>query len=546
MKISKLPLLFRLPWDYAKSLAEGNKVSTVVDSIMNLPWLFVQSNTEDQTLTGTDLPEPHRAGGGNQLSYFNKQNKELHTGSNGYETIEYFLDVEVNHPISDKNIYRMTFCSSLKATKLNNYQGDTIDFSDILQVGELHKNYLNQKEILIPDHAFVLHLKLTIPSFNRRKLYSCLVCSTKDFLERDFTKGLKQDFSVALQIDNRSFITLKLRTFKVDLTTETGAAVMSKMYPSENQAVLKNFHMFRFILYETVCDCQFEPTEVKRVDPRRPQNGHKQSAEYLGQPDYYTIYNTQNNYYFQSQSAMNEQYQYQQPMGWKSSQFTPRDAYNQSYSRPGPNSFYEPMYAKGNRFPEAPEGQEYWGKFQAYEKDWNLQPSHNYAGPTQRQDYDRQEPSLENSSIHSLTFSHAQMKESQSWIHDPQASPPSSNGHHTLQHQHSSQSDQGNYTHSEEGSSAKSPDGEELCTLEEILRFPKLFKHHANSKSKNPLIQRLVKAMGEEETLSMLATLKPLAKEVCKNKYGNYIIQVIAKSINQIYLETFLDTVRNV
>lgn len=522
-----------------------NKVVTVADSLLNLPWLFVQSNHENHTLKGEDLPQNNPVEQEKHLMYFNKRDKELEKESNGFETIEYFLDVEINHPVSDKSMYRMTFSSSFKATKLNNFQASQIDFTDLLKVGELHKNFINQKEIMIPDHAFVLHLKLTIPSMNKRKLYSSLVCSTKDFLEKDFSKSSTQEYSVGLEIDKASFITLKLRTFKVDFSTETGAAAIARMFPTDSQSVLKVLPMFRFVLYETVCECQFESSEVKRIDPRRPQHGHKQSAEYLGQPDYYTIYNTQNNYFFQPQQPMNNQTYFQDPMRWESTPFAPSDGYGPTYSHNSRSGLYEQMFAKGNRFPERTDSHDYWGKYQQYERGWNDHSTQQYPRPNQQPDFDRADANKYNFSMqdNSGRSSNATIKAGQSWIQDPQASPASSSGPSLLKLHTSSNSDPGNLTNSEEGSAGMSPAGEETCTLEQILQFPKLFKQHANSKSKNPLIQRLVKAMNQEETLSMLETLKPLAKEICKNKYGNYIVQVIAKSIDPIFLEKFLEAV---
>lgn len=82
-------------------------------------------------------------------------------------------------------------------------------------------------------------------------------------------------------------------------------------------------------------------------------------------------------------------------------------------------------------------------------------------------------------------------------------------------------------------------------SLEDILREPNLFKYYANSKSKNPLIEKLVAELSDSETISLLNTLKPIAKTICKNKYGNYIVQVMAKSLSPHHHERLLDVLQD-
>ena len=82
-------------------------------------------------------------------------------------------------------------------------------------------------------------------------------------------------------------------------------------------------------------------------------------------------------------------------------------------------------------------------------------------------------------------------------------------------------------------------------TWDEILRDSKILKKYANSKSRNGIFQNLLVSLQEEQTSMLLETMKPIIKDICKNKYGNYVVQLLAKSLHSNHMEAFLNIVKS-
>ena len=477
--ISDLPVYFRLPQDYARELVETSYVNNVVNSILQLPWLCLEETTKEFGLKGTLIKAAKSMVDEMDVPYLENALRSNDSGVHGLDRLEYYLEMEINHPISDKTIYSMTFASKMQVSNENLRLPNSVSFDDAMAVGELRKNYLDSKEILIPDAAFVMHLQLSVPLLGRRKAYSCLVyCSSESIKTKSRVEAPTEDFVIALCLDSECRLSLSFRRFVVDCSTETGVAALQKLFPSESMKSLNKVNLSRFILTETECECMFPQGELYLADPNLQYLGSTQHRKSTNIKDSYTINNTQNNYFFNNQpthvsqaffASNNEKWSYEKPQAKEDPKF---DWKNSSNLTPSTNSKKKSLFMN--------------------KTDQEIYSSSGHGFYTQEQKI-------------------------------------TDNGL-------DSQSESGEENDFEVAS-------QKNHTLEEILRDSRLFKRYANSKSKNPIIQGLVTSLNSEQTTTLIESLRPLVKEICKHKYGNYIIQVVARSLPHDLVPSFLSTV---
>lgn len=409
----------------------------------------------------------------------------------------------------------MTFSSNLKAKNGQSMNLDKVSFADILKVGERRKSYLDTKEILIPDSAFLLHIELSVPKLSRFKEYSCLIYSNQQTLNRSNPEDSQSSYTIVLALDNECNLTLCFKPFSVDSKTETGLAALKRLFPGDSVKSLEVLKFVRFILVETKCECCFPQGEIYLGDPSMNYMGSMPNSHYQNQ-DAYTINNTQNNYYF-GNGGYHTQHQYP-PWSDQFGDSYPGEYENmhgQEYGEYGHNGWSEPGMNNGKARPQAKQAYQGGGQ-----KEYAKTDSREAYRSSSYQGVEQELWGRENLSMK---------------LDGNQLAANSKNGISEEDLQSSDEEKQGDMSSTASGN---------VHTIEEILKDSRLFKNYANSKNKNPIIQSLVTALSDEQTQSMLETLKPLAKEICKNKYGNYIIQVIAKSLPEKHLPAFLEILR--
>ena len=472
--ISDLPVYFRLPQDYARDLIDSKLASNVASSILQLPWLCLEGTTKGFGLKGTLIKNLSGLFGDMEAPFLDLPNNTSENNKYGLDSLEYFLEMEINHPISDKPIYSMTFGSKMQANGELGPIPETVTYDDALSVGELRKNFLDTKEILVPDTAFLLHLQLSVPLLARKKSYSCLAyCSAETLSSKELFDPSNSEFVIALFLDSECRLSLSFKPFLVDVSSETGLAALHRLFPNEQIKTLSQVRLPRFILVETECECLFPQGELYLADPTLQYLGSTQQHKSTSIKDSYTVNNTQNNYYFNNEPRTAARFYPQMNDNWSNS--------------------------------KSPKGEA---------GEW-LQNTTHSAG-------------------------NVKLRKSFKTGNEVDKTSTNGNGYHSEDLKGENEGDSAS-----ESLEEKDSEGFPLKahTLEEILRDSRLFKRYANSKSKNPLIQNLVTSLNSEQTTGLLETLRPLVRDICKHKYGNYIIQVLAKSLPNESVIPFLTIV---
>ncbi len=473
--ISDLPVYFRLPQDYARDLIDSKLANSVASSILQLPWLCLEGTTKGFGLKGTLVKNLSGMFGDMDTPFLDLPTNASENNKYGFDSLEYFLEMEINHPISDKPIYSMTFGSKMQANGELGQISETVTYDDALSVGELRKNFLDTKEILVPDTAFLLHLQLSVPLLARKKSYSCLAyCSSDTLNSKELFDSSDSEFVIALFLDSECRLSLSFKPFLVDANSETGLAALHRLFPSEPAKALQQVCLPRFILVETECECLFPQGELFLADPTLQYLGSTQQRKSTKIKDSYTVNNTQNNYYFNNE---------------------PRAAAR----------FFPPMH---DNWPttNSPKGDL---------GEWMQNTTHS-AG-------------------------NIKLRKSFKAGNEVDKTSTNGNGYHSEDLKPENDADSAS-----ESLEEKDSEGYPLKahSLEEILRDPRLFKRYANTKSKNSHIQNMVTSLNAEQIASLLETLRPLVRDICKHKYGNYIIQVVAKSLPSDSITPFLSIVR--
>lgn len=77
----------------------------------------------------------------------------------------------------------------------------------------------------------------------------------------------------------------------------------------------------------------------------------------------------------------------------------------------------------------------------------------------------------------------------------------------------------------------------------DILKDQNLLKQYANAFPKSNSIQQIVVSMTDNELKEVFSALEPIIRDVCKNKYGNYVIQIFAKNLPETHIPQLLAVV---
>lgn len=514
-------------------ICQTGHINTIVNSILSLPWLCLEMTSEETNpfvqayysfirrdkavLRGCTNPVN---GEQNEKSIpyldMTKRTNGFNKRSSSTQTLCYYMDLKICHPISDKPFQTLSYGSEFIADHIaNEYHSGFLTYCDQVKVTECQKNFLGSKDILVPELAFIVHITMFITKLNRKKTYSCLVYSPEKrkggTLESDTS-----DFLVCLSIDEECIISLMFKETTIDNTTELGVSAIEKLFPSqEDLKSHEGFSLRRFTLQKAHCELYLSVEDLHHAEQQNFNHFQNDQIPQNQNPDSYTINNTQNNFYFNDHQ--NRRHNGQNSNGPNYQNGPSSNFYTNSHNQPmnptawntrSSNQSESFLFGQGNQFRESehsenatrPTGNQSESGPSMYNKNWFESNSSQVGDKAFKKKIVLENASQEQESLNS-----------------------------------SSESDQVRV-----GSSDKNQDSVEQPTDIEILSDPKLLKKYSNSKSKNNFIHNLVSSIEEANIPLLMGTLKPVIKDICKNKYGNYAIQVIARSLPSKYMEEFL------
>lgn len=431
--------MYRISKDYTNFLLQSSNVSEIVNSIINVPWICLQRSDryyDPKNKTGPPF------NGDNHYPFLNITHRETAMNSNSQNSMDYFLELDIAHPISDKVYYSIAYSSTLTQKEPMARNTQMKELVDTYFIGEARKCFIDRKEIIIPDVTFILHIKMTIPALKRVKQFTCIVYSLHEqpYSQAYLSQG-GGEHTVTLELDEESLLTFCFNSYFVNTQTETGLAALNSLYPWESKQFLDSLNLHRLILSHSKCKFQFFETEARNLalseiytDIYRDVSGKNFESSSNG---------TQHNL-----AADSDHYS-------SAKQLTSQHGNQATRSKSSGKESDQPELS-GPIFDEEPE------------------------------DYDPRDDSLQKSDSAAV---------------------------------------------------------QEIHTFEQILKDATLLKHYANPSQKTTLVQEVLLSMTEDDFGSCLSYLKHSLRDLCKSKYGNYIIQIFAQNLPKKRLHELLNLV---
>ena len=393
-------------------------------------------------------------------------------------------------------------------------------YCDQVKLGDSEKGFGDSRELLIPEAAFIAHISLTVVKINKKKHYSCLIYSPKqEEVEEGGPKhGTPSDFLVSLSLDQECSVSLFFQEAAIDNNSELGRKAMNKLFPQGAPRTQESFSMKRFILQKAHCELYLSANELYNAEQNINMNHFRNNPIPPSgvQPDTFTINNTQNNFYFNNQL----------------------DAGVSGIGRQGHNGA-DSFLSRNSQY---------------------LSPS-NHQGGSSDGDYFLDESSLrdqtqsENANAVRPGRDNQLSESGPSWTKQTMQETSSSKQYNVAPRKQtvpesesqdiesSDSSSESGATPLESGEKHPPTQSTDVPSSEDLLSDSKLFKKYSNSKTKNQLIHNLLSAIEEKDFPVLLETMRPVIKDVCKNKYGNYVVQVIARSMPNKFTDLFLGIV---
>jgi uncharacterized protein YlbG (UPF0298 family) len=383
-------------------------------------------------------------------SFLNVGALQINKGlENSHDSMPYFLEIEASHPISNKLFYSITYSSSVRCVEQDQRYNQKIrEFSDSIMLGEARKCFIDHKEIAMPDISFILKVKVTLPSVQRTKQYTCVVYTVAEQnpLLHSSNDNFKE-FSLDLDIDEECQMSFKFRPFEVNSQTETGQAVLNALYPRESKQFLDSIHLKRVIMKSAECKVYMNDKDRRNAALEEIYHDICDETSRFGDV---TVNNTQNNYYYHTEK--NGEFFLRGDL--ESTKMTKSGMQMDNYSR-------------------------------------NISNDLNPGSRMDSMDEKSRNPPKASSKKGSVCF--------QSKKH----------------------------------------------SFMEILKDQQLLKHYANTLQKTNSIQQIVASMTKEELQNTFSMLEIMIRDICKNKYGNYVIQIFAKNMPEEKIPDLLAVVRD-
>lgn len=599
LDIKDLKIIFRLSLEYARVLQERDLIQMISSSLLSLPWLcfeplesstspfipqfFDYLQSKKRQIKG-DMPQN---GENEQYPPFldiNRRNwksanmQPRRTGKK-FENLEYFVDIKLTHPISDREYYSCTLGSFLFLNKdPHACQSGIVPYCDQIAISNGNFSFLTQNEIVVPDTSCLIHLDLNIPHVGRSKQYSCL-------LYIDHRDQVDDCRTVKIVADEELSITFLFDILELNGRSEASRAVLRKLYPNETIATSASYGLRR--LYLSQAHVEFYVPESDALDgtldkyPASITNNQMfidQPQNMVSSHDHYTINNTQNNYYFgnrENKKHANPQMQRptyskgadgnanscEMPSNLGSNIRKSNGAKTNGYSdpmKPGGSVWLEGDTRSGVSFPNNNLASFQNSKFQQPFKGNSNSKSDNIKCQYNIISQDKSDPvsntKIIGSNMQDLPKPKAndlgQPQTLKVEPKDKQMFNPLLHGEAVdesgsiVQQSNDVDEDKDDAVSSDENESANAwgPD-QALGNPEILLNDPVLFMKYANSKSKNSIIHALLASIKAEQIPKLLETLKQTIQEVCKNKYGNYVVQLVARNLPSKYQDQFLNLV---
>lgn len=439
-----MPVMYRISKDYTNFLLQSLNVSEIVNSIINIPWICLQSNNRFYE-SKNNQAGPFKSEA--SFPFFNmdqRENKRNSIGNNS--SLEYFLEIDIAHPISDKVYYSIAYSSVLGQKEPILRNQNEKELSDTYFIGEARKCFIDRKEIIIPDVAFVLHIKMMIPDLNRVKQFTCIVYSMheQNYDSQGYLKQGPGEYTMTIQMDDECLLTFYFSSFFVTTKTETGVAALNSLYPWESKQFLDSLNMHRLILTHSKCKVSLY---------------EKQARPHALSEIYNDLYMDANAHRYQSVA----------------------DSRHQSLAADSLHDFSSDRYSSAKQLASKQGKQTTRSKSSGKDSD---QP---FFSEKEYNQFNEQKESEEDS---------FQKKDSAPIL-----------GNHSF---------------------------------EQILKDISLLKHYANSSQRGRLVQEVILKMSEEDFNNSFSYLKQTLRDICKSKFGNYIIQTFAQNLPKSRLNELL------
>lgn len=528
-------MMFRLPKDYFMFLNRSGALQVVINSILSLHWLcleryvvghppFSQFFKSSIQLAKNQMQsqgrQPDNISNGTPLPFLNYVNRGKLLSDANVGIKNYFLDIKLCHPISDKEFQMITFSGTLvkqpPGQSINGLSSSDV-LVDVSDFSNLCTNFMGSKELFVPQSVCLIHLDLCVPSLGIKQGFSALIYLPEDAHVEPLHKGRKQNlFSINIQMNQTTRITLLFK----DLEAEThGSSVVN----------------------ESFCN----PTQTRDEELNKPQRHRGFSLlEFCLTVDH-SSYSRSSRGFLQDPyipNHLNPPY--------------PSLLQDKTKVESAQHSYYEgsshrmPGHDNGN-YTSVYKNRDYIGSPSPFSYNWNISegivPSYRTNGTVEHEPYGYPTHGKGSSSSGLKIQNGFQRKINQNW--KPKAEVERQTPYYTLQAQGSSSSKPARNPSSQSSSHNEEPDLEiiqgeiSIPTKESLLGDPKIFKNYANSKSKSTLILNMLPELKPEDMNLLLGTLEPIIKEVCNNKYGNYLVQKLARSLPPEKLERFISLV---
>ena len=444
-----MPVMYRISKDYTQFLLQSSNLSEIVSSIINVPWLCLERS--DRYYEGKKKPGKnfkHES----SPPFLNLSLRENSRATSGPSPLDYFLELDIAHPISDKVYYSIAYSSVLTQHEPLGHNSQTGTLTDTFYIGEARKCFIDRKEIVIPDVTFILHLKLTIPALKKVKQLTCIVYSPHEYAySQPYSKPSAGEYSITLQLEEECLLTFCFSSFFINTQTETGLAALNSLYPWESKQFLDSLNLHRLFLSHSKCKffC------------------YEKDARNMALSEIYSdIYQDLNgNGYCSPQTKFNP-------------------AQNNPVFGDSLNDCSSDFYSSG-KYMESKQGMQAT-RSRSSGKESDQAELSGLEGEDKAQECQVQENSAQNC--------------------DPML----------LQDKH---------------------------TFDQILKSHSLLKHYASSTQKGTLVQEVIGNMSEEVLENSLNYLKQALRDICKSKYGNYIIQIFAQNLSSSRLMELLTLV---
>lgn len=531
LDIIDLMIMFRLPKDYFTFLNRSGALQIVVNSILSLPWLcleryigghppFSQFFKSQIQLSKNKMLSQGRPidylQNGCSLPYLNYGQREKWLSDANDGILNYFLDIKLSHPVSDKPFQAITFSGSMirqpPDLSLNGHQTSDI-LIDASDFSNLCSNFMGYKELFVPHHVCLIHLDFCVPSLGSKHGYSGLIYLPEDAHVEPLHRGRKPNlFSINFKINETTGITLLFKDFEVEVhgNSMDTDSILNPAYTRDGDSCktqrLRGFSLLEFYLTFH----QKSYTESSRGHLQDQYNPNHFSLPYEDYYDEnYEVESAHNSYYDGLARRIPAHENGNLTSGYQ----------NRGYAAPIPTFKYDQYYSE-SRLPV------YSNNFSREIDSYGLHAQGtSHLSSTTKNQYGYQAKGSQNGK--------------------PKVEDSRLNPYYTLPVQGSTPSKPVRNPSSQSSSQNEEPDidfhqGEfQPPSKESLLKDSKLFKNYANSKSKSPIILNLLPDLKEDDVDQLLTTLEPIIKEVCNNKYGNYLIQKLARSLPVDKLERF-------